>query len=278
MKSNYFQHFIKPLVTLLFRDLAIFINKSKASHNSEIRSDEAVYESINNFSNDFVEVLKSIIMQTKSWYAKERLWCDIKTNGTYLNSNKVQDESVCNLEASPLKTIENQKYFRVAASPVSAFDGPVNTPAQKESSLKQWVRKSLFSNVKASRNNSPFKSTESETSSHFKTCDWVQKSVDRNKMKHHRACKNLINHSKSRQRNSQLDLYSTLNAQSVKLTQDQSSLSLNSKYLIPTTPHEKKIMSPRSWIKMRNTQMNRTIKLSKINLFQACQPLNDSWS
>ena len=133
------------------------------------------------------------------------------------------------------------------------------------------IRKSLFSNVKSSRNYSPFKNIETEISSNSRTCEWLQCSVDRNKIKRHRVCKNFVTRSQSRQNKSELFIYSTLNGHSVKLSQDQSSLSLNSKYLVSSTPIDR-IMSPRSWIKMKNSQMNRTIKLSKINLFQACQP------
>ena len=103
--------------------------KNKASHSPELRSNQAICDWIDHFSNDFVEVLKSIIMQAKNWYLRDKFWIDIKANGTNQSDNKIQDGTLIQSECSPIKELSNQKYSHIVASPGSVFNEPISTSA-----------------------------------------------------------------------------------------------------------------------------------------------------
>lgn len=136
----------KAISDTAFSCFNYIVKKKTESHNSYERSNDNVIHWLNTFSTDFVEVLSSIIKQSKNNFVKDRLNVDLAANG--INTSDCINDNYSNSICSPQRLVETHPTYMRKTPQLSYNKSTCKTPSSKKKNLKNSIRKNLFSNLK----------------------------------------------------------------------------------------------------------------------------------
>lgn len=169
--------------------------KNKASNDYKENCDENIIRSLNIFSNDLVDVLSTIIQQSKNSFIKtkfEKVNSNVNSSREPLQSNNYN--SILNISPRKMFDFDHKKM----PSPAKVFKEDKKTPVSKKKQNRNSIRISTWSNEKSKRHSSPFQNVSSELSKYQGNYDWISKSTEKGYSRNLRAQRGQINLSKSR--------------------------------------------------------------------------------
>ena len=153
--------------------------KKRGSSNQFERSNENILQCIELFSTDLIEVLSSIIRQSKNKFVNEQLGEQPTSNGfmqVLQTDRHSENESP---SASQNYNSEINALITSTLSPHHVSKDNLKTPGSKRPKAGVKSHKNLHSNLKSNRNHSPYNFLDTELSQYTRNCGWIHKSMDK---------------------------------------------------------------------------------------------------